>query len=307
MIGRSKRRRAAPWVVAAACGLGGTAAGCEPALTPGAFEAQEIDAGGGEVGGDAGQGSVDFTDMTGTWALAVDLSSCATLFGLTQETRNQVISKVEIVQEGLLLREVHEDCVSANTPVAGLAAVVPLSTVQTANPMQVESTLFGTNVGNSYRSRVKARVWGIRLDDPRTDFFPRAGDLPDDRIFDADEDGNPGVTLDIGNGSCQIFIIQRALESAAGKLMPDGSVEGEGSLLTVQTVLGATNNLCSTPYDVEPNDDFSNFRMVRVDGAGLDFDDDGDGDVSCGEILAHQRQILEFKEADHGRCAADGE
>lgn len=288
-------------VLCAVCVSAALAAGaCKPELTEGGFVDQEIDAG-VEQNQDAGRVEADFTDMTGTWALVADFSTCVTLFK-TEEVRNRTVSKVTITQERLSLTEIHEDCESGNTPVANLEAQVPLMTVQTANPMEVSSVLFGTEVGSTYRSQLKVRTWGIDMDDPIGDSFPRAADLPDERIFDADEDGNPGVTLIIGDDFCRVFIVQRALESISGTLMDDGSIQGGGSLATVQTFLGATNDFCSSEYDIVGNDTFSAFRMVRVDERGLDFDEDGDGEVSCDEILARRESILVYESPDESRC-----
>jgi hypothetical protein len=275
-------------------------AGCEPPESIGNYGPQEIDAGNFN-GEDAGAVEANFSNMTGTWALSADFSSCVRIFEL-EETRNRTITKVEIVQEGLRLTETHIDCESSNTPIANLEAVVPTSTVNVANPMLVESVVLGTDVGKTYRSRLKTRLWGIRMDDPLADPFPTTTSLPDERIFDADEDGNPGVTLTLGDGFCDIFIVQRALESLQGTLQADGSIAGGGSLLTLQAIIDATSPFCSTEYDLVPNDAHSAFRMVRIDAEGLNFDADGDGEVSCAEILARKDDVLIFDTPDVTRC-----
>ena len=282
---------------------------CEPELKPGGFEDQSRpDVGGGEGSGDAGgQAEVDFADMEGTWALAVDLSSCAVLFGVTTETRNRTVARVKITQEGLKLSEVHDDCESGNTPIAGLDITVPVATVNSGNPMEVTGVLFGPYPGGVYRNLSKARVWGIELDDPLADPFPTSEEVDDPRIFDADMDGNPGVTLDINGGSCQIYIAQRSIEALRGNLMPDGSIEGDGSLFTLTAFIDATNPLCATPYEVLGNDERGEnyFRMVRVDERGLDFDANDDGEVSCEEILVHRDELITFKEPDDARCVVE--
>lgn len=279
--------------------------GCEPELTEGLYEEQVIEQPDDDDNDNVTDEGVvvDFSDLTGTWALAVDMSTCVTLFK-TEEVRNRTLSRVTITQEGLALREVHQDCESNNTPTLNLETLIPVETVNSANPLEVNAMALGTRIGDTYRSELKTRLWGIEMEDALRESFPASRDeLPDERIFDGDEDGNPGVTLRLGDNFCEIYIAQRALESLKGTFQADGSIAGPGTLNTVQLIIGASNEFCAAEYEIAPNDAFSRFRMVRIGEGGLDFDDDGDGEITCEEIIANRDRVLVYETPDDERCA----
>jgi hypothetical protein len=279
--------------------------GCEPALTEGLYEAQALDAGVEEVGVDAdqpgGQNLVDFADMRGTWAHARDLSTCVSVAGVT-ETRSRTLVRVEIAQEGAFLRERHEVCALETTPVLGVQTIIPEAVFEAANPIEVESRLYGAQVGGLYQSGAIVSVWGIRLEDPLRDALPGPEALPDERVYDSDGDGQPGATLKLGGNFCDLWVAQRDVTTVSGLLRADGSIEGGGATDTTQAVLGATNDFCAQSFATRPNPAEGAFRMVRVDRRGINLDADGDGEVSCAEIVAAQGRVTTWREPDPQRC-----
>jgi len=274
--------------------------GCEPELTEPLFREQvfaDLDAGGMD---DAVVGPVS-EDLTGTWALVGDWSTCVTVFG-TDELRTRYIHRVKIVQEGVHLHETHTVCAAVNTPLLGLETVVSDAILAAASPLEVESVVIGTPGRLGYDGGVQVQLWGIRLDDPLDERMPLASELPDARIYDSDEDGHDGATLSIGGDACEVYIVQRSISSVHGTLQPDGTIVGSGYMATEQTVLDASNAFCASPYATVSNDAWSFTRLVRVDEDGMDLDTDGDGEVDCAEILAARTSLGTFLEPDRTRC-----
>lgn len=286
-------------LVAAALAASLTAA-CDPELTEPLFMEQSVDIDAGVGGDDVATGTVS-DDLTGTWVLVGDWSTCVTVFG-TEELRTRYIQRVEIEQEGIRLHERHTICSAVNTPLLGLETVVSDAILAAASPIEVESVVIGTPGKLGYQGGVQAQLWGIRLDDPIDEPFPRPADLPDDRIYDSDADGHDGATLSIGGGACEVYVAQRALSSVHGQLQPDGTIVGGGFMRTEQTVIDASNAFCASPYQTVSNDAFTSTRLIRVDAQGLDLDTDGDGEVDCEEILAVRTRFGAFLEPDKSRC-----
>lgn len=290
--------RIAPLVVGAL-----VLAACEPGETDGEFGDQDVaafeDAGGSDGGGQVAV--VDFENMDGTWAHAVDLSSCVTVTG-AEELRSQTLSLVKIEQDGLRLTETHEVCQLNSTPLIGLETVVPESVFTLANPHSFNSALYGPNIGDSYVSDPRVVLWGVQMDDPFEDDFPVEFDAEDPRAFDHDEDGHPGVTLKVGGDACDLYVAQRDLKSFTGTLQPDGSILGSAAALVEQRPLGATNIICATRYVVRSNQKDSIFKMVRIDERGINLDSDEDGEVTCDELIAGQDAVIQWLSQDNARC-----
>ena len=276
---------------------------CDVPQTEGMFEEQDVaftaDLGGGDGGTQVAV--VDFEDMNGTWAHALDLSSCVTVTA-SEELRSQTLSVVQIEQDGLRLTETHTVCQLNSTPLIGLETVVPQSVFTLANPLTFESALYGTNIGDDYVSDPRVVLWGVRMDDPFRDPFPVGLDANDPRTFDHDRDGQPGVTLKVGGNACDLYVAQRDLKSFTGRLQPDGSILGSAAALVEQRPLGSTNPICATNFVVRSNEKDTILKMVRIDQRGINLDTDGDGEVTCDELVARQDTVIEWLGADRARC-----
>lgn len=278
--------------------------GCEPEATEGLYPDQVVDVsdmGGGEETPD-GQAVVDFSDMNGTWVQARDTSTCVTVF-VPFETRSYTLTRVEIEQKGQILLETHEVCSVETTPVVGIQTIIPSAVIESANPIQVESVLYGTEPGASYVGGPILSIWGMDLEDPQSDLLPEEEDDP--RVVDADEDGSPGVTLKAGGDFCDLHVLQRDFSQMHGTLQEDGSIEGPTTALIQQVILGATSDFCGQDFETRPNPSESTGKMIRVDERGIDLDTNGDGSVSCEEIIAAQSRIISWREPDEGRCGRE--
>lgn len=281
-------------------------AACQPEATEGLYgpQGQDVDAGAdlpdlpNQPGG---QNLVDFTDMDGTWAQVRDFSTCVAVAGVT-ETRSRTLLRVQVRQEGRRLIETQEVCSLRTTPVLGVETVIPEAVFLNSNPRHGESFLFGRRPGGLYQSGPVPSTWGLALEDPLTDEMPAGDDPEDERIIDSDRDGQPGATLKLGGDFCDLWVVQRDVASMSGTLQADGSIEGSGTTVTDQVVLGASNEFCGQSFATTPNPGGGYFKMVRVDARGVNLDTDGDGEVSCQEIIDAQESLVTWREPDAARC-----
>jgi hypothetical protein len=271
---------------------------CTPSLTSSPFPAQVADA---SAGGDASAGSDSTSglgNLTGTWVLAADFSTCVDLGDMT-ETRARTLTKVTIIQNGQRLHEKREVCSIFSTPLLGLATVAPTETLKAVGTIAVESAVFGDGPGQGYQSGVDVQLFGIKMLDALTE--PMATGPDDPRVLDSDGDGHPGATFKLGN-VCDLYIVQRSLSSATLVRGKDGSFDGTGVRSNEQVVVGATSGLCQAGATTKVNNFSNKVRMVRVDGQGLKLDADGDGQVSCAEILANEAKVVTWLDPDDSRC-----
>ena len=276
-----------------------TLAACDPAVTPSGFDAQTFDVAANDavvLGGDA---TTTSADLTGTWALVTDWSTCVAI-GDSIELRNYELSRVEIVQDGVQLREAREDCTVVNTPLLGLVTVIPQPAVDSANPMYSAAFVPAKGPGAPYIGGVEVQTWGLKFANPETDTMPV--DAEDTHVVDSDKDGHPGVTLKVG-GVCELYAVQRAIMVRTGQMDADGSFSGGGARHVVQLPLGSSQGFCAQAFTTISNQTTNHWRMVRVDKQGMNLDQDGDGKVSCNEIVQNQALYTSWLEPDSARCA----
>ncbi len=89
---------------------------------------------------------------------------------------------------------------------------------------------------------------GIHFDNPAVDVLPT--DPNDPRIADDDNDGKPGVTATIevgGDATGEIYIARREIFSYEVDEQPDGSLEGFVADRSEQLIIGATDEVFTTP------------------------------------------------------------
>ena len=219
------------------------------------------------------------------------------------DNRTRKLLRVQLSQQGHRVFEKRTVCSMLTTPLLGLTTVIPPAVIAGIGTLEVESLLFWNGVGQSYLGGVDVQLFGVQLDDPIADALPGKGDLDDPRIVDSDKDGKPGATLKVGS-ACEVHVVQRAISVLDGVIAAPGRIVGTGMHATQQVVLSATSSICASNFSTRPNDPHNQFVLVRVDAGGLNLDTDGDGDVSCAEIIAAQAQFITWTEPDNAACAA---
>jgi hypothetical protein len=167
--------------------------------------------------------------------------------------------------------------------IANLKTYVPDRITEFLPPARLEAILAGPAPGDRFFSTELFETFGLRtigLDDP----LPTSAD--DERVYDQDEDGHPGVTLVLGSDLCEIYIVQRTRTRLSGEVVDGVRVEGTFWSDLDKVVLSATQSLCETENDLTPSLRPSRFVLVRVDGGNgaYDLDLDDDGDIGCDEI-----------------------
>lgn len=276
---------------------------CEPTPEPSGFDAQTFDqqaSDGAQLGSDV---TVTTDDLSGTWVLVTDWSTCVAI-GDEIELRNYEISRIEIIQTGVKLHEMRQDCMIANTPILGMTTVVPPVAIASAGTMVSNAFFPAHGNGSPYTSGVEVQTWGLKFNnDPETEAMPV--DANDPRVVDADNDGHPGVTLKVG-GACDLYAVQRAVMQRTGKFGTDSlgaHISGDATRHVVQVALGASQGFCAQPFATVSNQSSNSWEMRRVDKLGMNLDQDGDGTVSCAEIVANQAIFhSEWTPPDDTRC-----
>ena len=85
-------------------------------------------------------------------------------------------------------------------------------------------------------------VLGAQLDDPLNDQLP--SEENDNRVYDQDMDGAPGVTLNVsGLVEGDIYAVVRYVDTISGSVTTDGILEGTTHDETEQIVIGASQDI----------------------------------------------------------------
>ncbi len=276
-------------------------AACEPTPMPSGFDAQTFDSVTTDAVAPGSDATATGADLSGIWVLVTDWSTCVAI-GDEIELRNYELSRVEIVQDGMQLREFRQDCSISNTPILGMTTVVPLVVLQTAGLMKSSAFFPAHGPDAPYTGGVEVQAWGLNFPsgNPETEAMP--ADANDPRVVDSDGDGHPGVTLKVG-GVCDLYAVQRAVMERTGKMNSDGSLSGEATRHVMQVALGASQGFCAQPFATVSNQISNKWKLLRVDKQGMNLDQDGDGDVSCSEIVQNQAVFTDWTPPDDSRCA----
>jgi hypothetical protein len=282
---------------------------CEPSVGEAVFDDQTLDAG-SDVQGDAigtvsGRGA---GTMTGTWVNIHEQSLCVTFIARPEEALNVTFEVVEMEQTGNRVTETREVCSLDVGPLFGFSNTFPQAAARSVNPIVVEdSFVSGLDIGGSYASGTELQLFGLDMPDG-WDYLE--GELPTEPdqagVFDGDGDGNPGITLLVQN-SCEMYVIQRSAIRYLGTFTTPNQIDGKSITFQNQNLMGTSEVLCSANREIYPNDRSSRFRMVRADGLGgsLNLDADGDGDVTCDEVVARKNELWEWREPDRSQCTAN--
>jgi hypothetical protein len=115
-------------------------------------------------------------------------------------------------------------------------------------------------------------VRGAELRSPAYETLPTSSDDP--RVTDADDDGKPGVTIEVeGIVDGKMYIVHRACDRFRGRFVSSDRIEGRVEWEADQEVLGSTSLFLRKRPETRAHSDASKnrFTMVRVpDGAGCE-------------------------------------
>jgi hypothetical protein len=123
-----------------------------------------------------------------------------------------------------------------------------------------------------------------------------------------DGDGNPGVTLVLGNHNCDMYIVQRSVSTIAGVFETTSLLAGDIKNELTQAILGGTQALCTAENKTTPNPGRNKIFLMRVDGFNDSFsiDANDDGIVTCDEfdtasdtLVSHYGIVMEEPNSDN--------
>ncbi|MGH7285453.1 MAG: hypothetical protein ACRELY_28360 [Polyangiaceae bacterium] len=135
-------------------------------------------------------------------------------------------------------------------------------------------------------------VVGANLQNPATDPLPSMTDLTN--AVDEDHDGNPGVTLLANVLTCteqqNLYVALRVTGNLTGTVLTPDVITGKVDIGFTESILGYSDDCLSTAAQIQivitPG---SPFRAERTSSAD---DIDGNGNVSCPELVAHATDLF---------------
>jgi len=109
------------------------------------------------------------------------------------------------------------------------------------------------------------QVLGARLEDPENEALPT--DEADPRVFDQDNDGHPGMTVQVrimGLIGGEVYVVQRNRNRLTGTVISPGFIRGTIEWETEQVILGASSPFLASGGQGSPDPDPErNFFLAR--------------------------------------------
>lgn len=227
------------------------------------------------------------------------------IFAVEVTVRARVVVEVEarqlyrlrLLQRGRHVRLRTQPCRIDLPTVEGVAELsIPpaLEAVLRRQAVEEEGELLDADepVGARFAPPPLLLVLGAELADPRADPLP----TPDDpsTAVDQDADCNPGVTVDAETVLCrrpeQAYLALRAIAELSGTVDDLDTLTGEVSPTLEWSILGVSHACLAAAAELEievlPG---STFRAARVGDAD---DTDGNGNVSCTEVVAAAESLF---------------
>ena len=202
-------------------------------------------------------------DLTGTWVQLVTTAaeSSAPLVG-TVTTENRRLFLVQLTHTGDEITGASTLCdMTVETSTAMATTVVPDAFV-TAVGEHTWTATFTEGVFASGRTWRTLGLSGVSEDEP----LPTTADDP--LVFDGDDDGHPGVTIEVtGLAGGQMYFVQRGWRELESTLVSGSRIEGVVRWDDERVILDATSRSLRNARPAEPVDDPSSnrFVMIRVD------------------------------------------
>ena len=245
--------------------------------------------------------------LDGYWIHYSQVSTCVEI-GSSLEQYNRSLYLVHVTQSAHgALSERWEACEIDLTPVISVKAQVPEALRDSVYPIDTHGgQVVGSPPSQYYTSGALLELWGIDMEDPLIDLMPTETD--DQRLYDMDEDGEAGVTLQIGD-ACLAYMAQRRITHYYGDLTAADRIDGEALSVTEQFIIEASAPICKTAYQTRSNPNRSHFTRIRVDGRGgaINLDINNDDEVDCTEVQMARNQLfvdtLMITELDHNQCS----
>lgn len=212
-------------------------------------------------------------DVSGTWAMVQIMPAIATLPFLGDVGLTVIVAAiVDVAQDGTLLTLQDAYCCSEIQMVPSiLQSAIPERFVASLTPDVRHATLECDDGSWSFHQPPVVEVRGARLEDPASDPLP--ADRFDERVFDQDGDGQPGLTVPVcvaGIVCGETYVVQRLQTELLGWIVDGDTIAGRMTWRSEQNVLAASDLLLTLAYTytLHPDATRHRFLMVRVDADG---------------------------------------
>lgn len=261
-------------VLAGCAGGGGAGADARP---------ETADVAGAEVAATEVAEVPTASGLAGTYGLMLvmsGVSSVPTVGDTVRTSRTVAFGTLAAAGDGWDL-EARVCAVDIDSGTTAVRLFLPDRTLARLDPMRVHLAAAGGD-GTRLAGGPSADLRGLRLERPVDD--PMPVDAADSRIWDQDEDGQPGITVGVtGIVDGQVWVAQRQRITWKDAVPVPGGLEGRVEWVDEQLALGADNEVLlagRTPLVQDPDRARSRFRLVRVDGA------------DCAWLVAHRTAVF---------------
>ena len=225
-------------------------------------------------------------DLEGTWAMLQVYPRIAVLplVGESSQT-SYVIQWVDVEQEDESLVMLDRYCFTVIEDSSPLATTeIPDAFMAALAPHPRYATIHDQGGEILFEQAPYVEIRGASLENPETDELPVDPDDP--RVFDQDEDGSPGMTVNVnllGLVEAQIHVVQRVQYELSGTVLSSDRIEGLIRWTDEQVVLAATNPLLMADSDGYPDPDPTRhtFLMIRAQQ-----------DWTCAWLREHWRDLF---------------
>lgn len=206
-------------------------------------------------------------ELSGTWAQALTYGAVFNLPAIGQtEGETLSILHVTITMEEGAPRLVSRTCsVEIDNGTDIIETIIPDRFISSLVLQEPEAILQLDGSVMRYGQAKELTLRGVVLEDPVGEPLPV--EATDPRVYDQDEDGNPGMTVLIkGITDGQVYVIQRDWYALDGEVTGKDWIDGLATWRTEQVVLGSDNPILNmqTESSAHPDPKRSYFRMTRV-------------------------------------------
>jgi len=209
------------------------------------------------------------------------------MMGASTQT-SYVIQQVDIEQDDLSLQMLVSYCFTIIEETSPLSTTeIPDAFMQSILPAPDTARLQEENGEFTFQQDTHLEIRGATLDRPETDDLPTEPDDP--RVIDQDEDGLPGMTVNInllGALEEQIYVVQRFQYELEGVVISPDRIEGLIDWTDEQVILAATNPMLLAGAESQPDPDPSKhvFIMLRAQEAW-----------TCDWLRDHWREVFDLE------------
>ena len=238
------------------------------------------------------------TDLTGVWVAKLTGAQIVTS-ALTKPIHNENVyyQLLTIQQTGTAITVDGRYCdrTEVNDPSASVPVEIPDAWAHTETPIHRTGDFTPGSGGYSVLNLPTLfEAIGARL--TSADTLPTGTD--DSRVYDEDNDGNPGITIHLsGLVTGNVYSVQAQTTSILAIPVSANRVEGSLGFASNQTVLASSPSAIKARYESSKTAaDFavcaSTFVMVKLAGLG-EGAVDGGSDMSCTQIRADEAKLFQ--------------